>query len=98
MLVFSASRIENNSFSAGRIENNIVFGNVSKQSEIYMKNCTLSYTQKPMTETETDWDKLKKRRAERGGRDSLRDREWMNEWTLFHKGIGLDSGSFYIQP
>ena len=24
--------------------------------------------------------------------------EWMNELTLFHKGNGLDSGSFYIQP
>ena len=27
-----------------------------------------------------------------------REREQMNEWTLFHKGNGLDSGSFYIQP
>ena len=24
--------------------------------------------------------------------------EWMNEWTSFHKGNGLDSGSSHIQP
>ena len=31
-------------------------------------------------------------------REREREREWMNEWTLFYEGCQEDSRSFYIQP